>query len=215
MSIPDYTLCSDPRERGCVALVAWPGFICDGCRAFARAQDLELDGAEQTVMLGASLSREKGKRTMIIANLVTQNMTREQCLAILSDAATPELVLRGAVAALLAGTPVAAAAAPDAPKAPKAKAAPKAAPAANATPAAGPAPTPEQAIAALAPDGFSKGELAALTGLDAKASALNTAIKSALAGKTIHSAGERRFMRYGATAAIAKACSAAAQKGDK
>jgi hypothetical protein len=153
------------------------------------------------------------------ATLVAQGLTREQCIAILSDPSTPELVLRGAVASLLAGvavaSPVAAAATVAAakgkattPKATTTAAAPAPAP-------AGGAPTPEAAIVALAPDGFSKGDLAALTGLDAKASALNTAIKNALAAKTIHSAGERRFMRYGATAAIAKACSQAAQKGDK
>jgi len=151
------------------------------------------------------------------ATLVAQGLTREQCLAILSDPGTPELVLRGAVASLLAGAPVttpvaAPAAGPSVAKAKAPKAQPVAAPAAT---AAGAAPTPEAAIVALAPDGFSKGDLAALTGLDAKASALNTAIKNALAAKTIHSAGERRFMRYGATAAIAKACSQSAQKGDK
>lgn len=215
-----FTPCSDPRDRGCKAWVAWPGFICDWCREYALAQDKMLDSAERKVMLRASPSREKERdHHMTIANLVTATMTREQCLAVLSDPGTPELVLRGAVAALLGGTPVAAAAAPVATpagaKAPKARQVAAGAPAAPAVAAAGGAPTPEAAIAALAPDGFSKGDLAALTGLDAKASALNTAIKNALAAKTIHAAGERRFMRYGATAAIAKACSQAAQKGDK
>jgi hypothetical protein len=153
--------------------------------------------------------------TNLLANAITAHLDRTACLAILADA--PEHVLRGAVAALLSGAPAEApatpVAAPAVAKAPKVNGAAKAAPVARPVAAKGGNPAPADAIAALAPEGFAVSELAALCGVEPRDSGIKTAIKHAIAAKTLHTYGERRFLRYGATAAIAKARSEADRKG--
>lgn len=141
-------------------------------------------------------------------SIIANTLPRETLLAVLADA--PDDVLRGAVLALLSGTPAAAsseAVAAPAAKASKGGSTPATAPAGNAA--------VDDAIKALAVEGFAVGELAALTGFESRASALRTGIANAIKAGTLHTHGERRFLRYGATKAIAKARSEADQKGGK
>jgi hypothetical protein len=137
----------------------------------------------------------------------TRHLDRATCLAILAEA--PDHVLRGGVAALLA-SPIALVK-PSAPVKPASK------PAAPVKPAAAASGNVYHAaaVAELAPEGFSAGMLAELLQIESRSSAIKTAIQNAIKAKTLFVAGEKRFTRYGATAAIAKAAVAAAKSQKK
>lgn len=61
------------------------------------------------------------------------------------------------------------------------------------------------AIAELAKTGFAVAQLAEATGVEARAPKLKRALDKAIEAGTLFKAGEKRFTRYGATAAIAAA----------
>lgn len=154
---------------------------------------------------------------MKLVTLVSM-LTRDQLIEALKEA--DETTLRAAAVAALS-TPAEPAAPPAAPaKAAKGKAAPAAAPKAGKPAAAKPGaakPTADDkvkvAITELAKLGFAAGDLAEVTGLDSKSSGLRTALKNAMAAGELHSFGEKRFTRYGKTAAIAQKASEKARTG--
>lgn len=200
--------------------------------AVATYQQIVLDAVHAaTIQPTPTAALPQESETTMSLNLkdVIFRMSKDQLLDCLKDPSICDDALRSAVFVLVGGNPEdlapsngAAVVAPAA-SAPVAAAAPKPAKgrktAAPAAPVAGAPDAVTTGLLALAQQlgavgkGFALSQVVTVTG--ATRSQCQRALKNAVAAGQIHGAGDRRFSRYGLTAAIATAQSALAQAGNE